>query len=147
MSVAVALDFPDSPYDPQTGRFLSADPIGFQAGDTNLYRYVFNNPVKYTDPTGTIVPVILLTYAAYEAGFFIGATYNKIAQDTDYSTTYRDANPILNLAEQVLPTTSLFSSPDTYKVINDKVNNNRINQIDSMINDNSNNNGGVCGKK
>ena len=41
-------------YNPQTGRFLSEDPISFAAGDTNLYRYVFNNPVNLIDPTGLI---------------------------------------------------------------------------------------------
>ena len=35
-------------YDPQTGRFLSQDPIGFAAGDTNLYRYVGNSTPNYT---------------------------------------------------------------------------------------------------
>jgi len=42
-------------YDPRTGRFLSEDPIGFRGGDTNLYRYVLNNPVNNTDPSGLIV--------------------------------------------------------------------------------------------
>ena len=39
-------------YDPQTSRFLSEDPIGFDAGDQNLYRYVLSNPVNLTDPDG-----------------------------------------------------------------------------------------------
>lgn len=39
-------------YDPQNGRFLSSDPIGLESGDTNLYRYVFNNSVKLSDPSG-----------------------------------------------------------------------------------------------
>ncbi|MCL6507180.1 MAG: hypothetical protein K6T59_09155 [Bryobacteraceae bacterium] len=39
-------------YDPHTVRFLSEDPIGFAAGDTNLSRYVFNSPLNYTDPSG-----------------------------------------------------------------------------------------------
>ncbi|MBY0588572.1 RHS repeat-associated core domain-containing protein [bacterium] len=39
-------------YDPSTGRWMSQDPIGFSAGDQNLYRYVENDAVNYTDPTG-----------------------------------------------------------------------------------------------
>jgi RHS repeat-associated protein len=39
-------------YDPQQGRFTSEDPIGFAAGDTNLYKYVLNNPVNLRDPIG-----------------------------------------------------------------------------------------------
>lgn len=39
-------------YNPNTGRFLSQDPIAFQGGDTNLVRYVGNDPVNGTDPTG-----------------------------------------------------------------------------------------------
>jgi RHS repeat-associated protein len=43
-------------YDPATGRFLSRDPMGFRAGDANLYRYVGNGPVNWTDPTGLMWP-------------------------------------------------------------------------------------------
>ncbi|XZE46978.1 RHS repeat domain-containing protein [Pirellulaceae bacterium SH467] len=39
-------------YDPQTGRWLSQDPIGFAAGDSNLYRYVGNSPTYWIDPSG-----------------------------------------------------------------------------------------------
>jgi RHS repeat-associated protein len=38
--------------DPATGRWLSQDPIGFSAGDSNLSRYVSNSPTNATDPTG-----------------------------------------------------------------------------------------------
>ncbi len=39
-------------YDAAEGRFLSRDPISLAAGDANLYRYVGNNPVDNTDPSG-----------------------------------------------------------------------------------------------
>jgi len=38
--------------DPEDGRWLSQDPLGFAAGDTDLYRYVFNEPTTNMDPTG-----------------------------------------------------------------------------------------------
>lgn len=40
-------------YSPDTGRFLSRDPISFAGGDTNLYRYVANSPTNARDPLGT----------------------------------------------------------------------------------------------
>lgn len=39
-------------YQPQTGRWLSRDPIGFVGGGWNLYRYVENNAVSKFDPSG-----------------------------------------------------------------------------------------------
>jgi RHS repeat-associated protein len=39
-------------YHPTLQRFLSPDPAGFGGGDTNLYRYVGNDPVDFTDPSG-----------------------------------------------------------------------------------------------
>ena len=39
-------------YDPLTGRWISEDPIGFAAGDMNLYRYVANSPLDFVDPEG-----------------------------------------------------------------------------------------------
>jgi RHS repeat-associated protein len=41
-------------YDPNVGRFISVDPMGFGAGDTNLYRYVGNSSTNATDPSGEI---------------------------------------------------------------------------------------------
>jgi|GEM_PF-686870 len=39
-------------YDPEIGRFISEDPIGFASGDVNFYAYVGNSPLVYTDPLG-----------------------------------------------------------------------------------------------
>ena len=52
-------------YDPSEGRFISQDPIGFSAGDVNLYRYVGNAPGDATDPTGLVPP---LTYPNFKGG-------------------------------------------------------------------------------
>jgi RHS repeat-associated protein len=39
-------------YDSKAGRFISKDPIGFEGGDVNLFRYVKNNSVNWFDPRG-----------------------------------------------------------------------------------------------
>jgi RHS repeat-associated protein len=39
-------------YSATIGRFISQDPLGFKAGDSNTFRYVGNNPTFQGDPTG-----------------------------------------------------------------------------------------------
>jgi uncharacterized protein RhaS with RHS repeats len=40
-------------YDPQTGRYTEADPIGLEGG-ANLYTYVRGNPLGRVDPKGLV---------------------------------------------------------------------------------------------
>ena len=37
------------------GQFTQRDPLGYAAGDENLYRYVANSPISQVDPSGFIV--------------------------------------------------------------------------------------------
>jgi RHS repeat-associated protein len=39
-------------YDPDVGRWTAKDPIGFGAGDTDLYGYCLNDPLNGVDPLG-----------------------------------------------------------------------------------------------
>jgi RHS repeat-associated protein len=39
-------------YSPTLGRWINIDPIRFKAGDSNLYRFVGNQPQNRTDPSG-----------------------------------------------------------------------------------------------
>ena len=47
-------------YEATTGRWVSEDPLGFDAGDVNLQRYVGNQPSAATDPTGLDVVYVRL---------------------------------------------------------------------------------------
>lgn len=49
-------------YDPDTGRYTSRDPIGFEGG-INLYAYAAAAPGRFIDPTGEIIPCLLFNYA------------------------------------------------------------------------------------
>ena len=44
-------------YDPQLGRFVAEDPIGFAAGDPNLSRYVGNSGPNAVDPSGLKIKI------------------------------------------------------------------------------------------
>jgi RHS repeat-associated protein len=50
-------------YDPTTGRYIQADPIGL-AGGANPYVYAENNPVRWTDPSGRFVPLVIVGICA-----------------------------------------------------------------------------------
>ena len=45
-------------YNPDTGRWTAKDPIFFKGGDTDLYGYVLNDPVKLVDPDGLEIMLI-----------------------------------------------------------------------------------------
>ncbi|WP_353538864.1 RHS repeat-associated core domain-containing protein [Colwellia sp. KU-HH00111] len=52
-------------YDAHTGRWTSKDPIRFAGGDSNIYGYVFSDPVNFIDPSGEVAVWVAL-------GFFNG---------------------------------------------------------------------------
>jgi len=98
-------------YNPKTARWMSQDPIGFDAGDGNLYRYVSNDPLRSVDPSGLnplapLVPYIPSFFRAASAGIGIGgnvmtyygaATQASPARTMDYTPWYRVSDsPELN---------------------------------------------------
>lgn len=56
-------------YHPQLQRFISEDPIDFAGGDINLYAYVLNNPLAYTDPSGESLRTICRQIAKFVKGW------------------------------------------------------------------------------
>ena len=67
-------------YDPQTGRFISQDPLGFDGGDVNLYIYAANNPVLLIDPNGEFnwVGAGIGLFSGAISGFAAGAKAGNI---------------------------------------------------------------------
>jgi RHS repeat-associated protein len=68
-------------YDSDVGRFISEDPLGFLAGDVNLYGYVWNRPIAFIDPLGLDTLGI----------------HSNVAPNADFTdghawVSYRDAN-------------------------------------------------------
>jgi RHS repeat-associated protein len=51
-------DYRKRVYSPSLGRFLQTDPLRFDAGDVNIYRYCGNNPMNGTDGTGLSVTLL-----------------------------------------------------------------------------------------
>jgi RHS repeat-associated protein len=55
-------------YDAAIGRFMSQDPLGFSAGDANLYAYCANDPTNATDQSGDFWWFIVLAIIAVTTG-------------------------------------------------------------------------------
>lgn len=63
-------------YSPSLSRFIGEDPVDF-AGGRNFYRYVQNNPMTLTDPSGLIGTSLILRSVAI--ALRTGATAEEIA--------------------------------------------------------------------
>ncbi len=84
-------------YDSNLGRFLSQDPIGFDAGDANLYRYVNNAPFNATDPTGEAVAIEYQVLSGDDTGtvqVFIAQT-NNVAHARNLFSAFQRTQRIL----------------------------------------------------
>jgi RHS repeat-associated protein len=70
-------------YDATVGRFISEDPLGFDAGDNNLSRYVGSNPVNHIDPNGMYGIIVAqnrdITYVNSTSGSYF-TVHNNIQQ-------------------------------------------------------------------
>ena len=75
-------------YDPQTGRFINADNIGYGLtqfellNGLNLYSYCLNNPIGYTDESGSSLILIGLILGAIIGGTAGGVIVNKKAKES-----------------------------------------------------------------
>ncbi|MCK6622655.1 MAG: FG-GAP-like repeat-containing protein [Calditrichia bacterium] len=69
-------------YDPDLGRFIQPDPIIPQIDNPqafNRYAYVYNNPLKYLDPSGQI-PVLALFVGVFLGAWVSGVGYAVVSE-------------------------------------------------------------------
>ena len=99
-------------YDPSLGRFTQQDPVGFAAGDTNLYAYVGNNPLLFTDPNGTTAAVTygelvdmiaMYTGALCNLGNCVGNLWKGVVEATVNHTPVDPAGDPASCAASFLP--------------------------------------------
>ena len=92
--------------DVSDGRWLSRDPIGFDGGTWNLYKYVGNSPSNTTDPSGLQGPALLVEIpiggaalawiVASAFGLSLYACVRDAACSREIRNAFRDAGRALN---------------------------------------------------
>ena len=84
-------------YDPELGRFISEDPIGFDGG-VNFYAYVRNNPLIYNDPTGNDAGATAAVIACLASppcrGFFGGVAGTITGMSSQAIANYISDKPL-----------------------------------------------------
>ena len=75
-------------YEPQTGRFLQPDPMGYRDA-SNLFAYAHHDPVNFVDPTGELAIIAGLIIAA-GVGLAVGAGADAIHQGLQIYEGSRD---------------------------------------------------------
>jgi len=103
-------------YDPNLGRWISRDPIGEFGGGNNLYEYVNNNGIIYTDPLGLCDPMAKLlceekVTLLYQSALTLMQMellqdqiwYNKLTQAADYAFLLAGANCAISGASTINP--------------------------------------------
>lgn len=98
-------------YDPSMGRFINEDSNEGQVDNPltlNLYTYVYNNPLKYTDPTGNVACGISNSYGANYCRQIVGTAEHYLKMATD--GVYRGSMAVADFA--VLDDVNTLFDPD-----------------------------------
>lgn len=89
-------------YDPVTGRYIQADPIGL-AGGPSPYSYAMSNPLRYTDPTGEYAQALgALCFTPVGAVVCVGGAAVVVGYATYKYYNDNPFNPVGNSCSSVL---------------------------------------------
>ncbi|KMQ52293.1 Rhs family protein [Chitinispirillum alkaliphilum] len=117
-------------YDAETGRWTSKDPIRFEGGDGNLYRYCGNDPVNFVDPDGEAgissiligaAALILFPFATDPISFLLSPLLDWLG-----ISPQQLGDGTLKQNEFILPA---IDGTDTKKICRDNESNNKWNDI------------------
>jgi RHS repeat-associated protein len=107
-------DFRNRYYLPSTGRFLQSDPMGFTAGDMNLFRYCGDGPVDGSDPLGLIdkdnydPTSLIYRYAEATDLSKFKNYFSYSAHGSDHPKTYGQA--LVGNTRVIIPTKDVISA-------------------------------------
>lgn len=74
-------------YDAQVGRYITSDPIGL-TGDRNSYSYSLQGPTRNIDPSGQIVPILIVAIAGGAANAASVALADSNASGSDIARSF-----------------------------------------------------------
>src|SRR5581483_1560764 len=104
-------------YSPELGRWITQDPLSFDAGDSNLYRYVNNRPTYATDPSGKILVAnerwTAMQYAKWFGELGIVTTFAK-AEDA-----FTDEPALFGVRKGTLGRFVFYADPASVKKVMD----------------------------
>jgi RHS repeat-associated protein len=112
-------DYCNRVYSAELGRFLQTDPIQFDAGDVNLYRYGQNNPVTTIDTAGE--GWILVGAAVVATGYLIYKVYKYVKESNDFCKSAKEYKEVWEKIDEMSTEEFGNNFDDIQKELKDKV--------------------------
>ncbi len=100
-------------YDSFTGRWTTKDPIGFNAGVSNFYEYVLNDPINYIDIDG--MQIVLPFPTPIPLPFGANPDYGKTGEAIDYVVELGRKIQLVTIGISTYVLDKLFFSKSRYE--------------------------------